>query len=115
MAASSPLSLANNILSIDLANYPTLANLSTALANLVDSARATLDTLKELAAAINNDPNFATTITTLIGAKQSKITAVAPLVLPVANYLSIDLSSYSTTSTISSLLLSYHPKITAFC
>ena len=86
MTTSTPLSLANNILSIDLTNYPTLANLSTALANLVDSAPATLDTLKELATALNNDPNFATTITNLIGAKQFKITVVAPLALSVANY-----------------------------
>jgi hypothetical protein len=40
-----------------------------AVANLVASAPATLDTLNELATALNNDPNFATTITTLIGTK----------------------------------------------
>ena len=105
LTTTTPLNLANNILSIDLSNYPTLTNLSTALANLVDSAPAALDTLKELATALNDDPNFATTITNLIGAKQSKITVVAPLALSVANYLSIDLSSYSTTSTINNLSL----------
>ena len=78
LSASTPLSLANNILSIDLSNYSTLANLSTAVANLVNSAPATLDTLKELAVALNNDPNFATTITTLIGTKQAQITATLP-------------------------------------
>ena len=70
--------------------------------------------MKELAASLNNDPNCATTITNLAGAKQSKITAVAPLTLSVANYLSIDLSRYSTTSAINNLLLSYQPKITTF-
>ena len=45
---------------------------STQIANLVDSAPATLDTLKELATALGNDPNFATTIATAIGNKVSK-------------------------------------------
>ena len=111
LSASSPLSLANNILSIDLTNYQPLANLSTALANLVDSAPATLDTLKELGAALNNGPNFASAITNLIGAKQSKITAVTPLTLSIANALTIDVSSYSATSAVHTLLGSYHPQI----
>ena len=41
----------------------------TKISNLVDSSPATLDTLNELAAALGDDPNFATTITGLIGAK----------------------------------------------
>ena len=64
------------------------------------------DSLKELATALNNDPIVATPVAALIGAKQSKITAVAPLTLAVAIYLTIDLSSYSTTSA--------QPKITTF-
>ena len=42
------------------------------IANLVDSAPETLSTLNELAKALNNDPNFATTITNLIAEKESK-------------------------------------------
>lgn len=42
---------------------------NTAIANLADSAPATLDTLNELAAALGDDPNFATTITNSIAAK----------------------------------------------
>jgi hypothetical protein len=42
---------------------------ATAAANLVDSAPATLDTLNELAAALGDDPNFATTVTNSIAAK----------------------------------------------
>ena len=42
---------------------------TTAAANLVDSAPATLDTLNELAAALGDDPNFATTVTNTIAAK----------------------------------------------
>ena len=41
----------------------------TAIANLVDSSPATLDTLNELAAALGDDPNFATTVSTQIGTK----------------------------------------------
>lgn len=44
---------------------------STAVANLVDAAPATLDTLNELAAALGDDPNFATTVTNSIGGKLS--------------------------------------------
>ena len=40
-----------------------------AVAALVDSSPLTLDTLNELAAALGDDPNFATTITNLIGTK----------------------------------------------
>jgi hypothetical protein len=43
--------------------------ISTAVANLVDSSPAALDTLNELAAAIGDDANFSTTITTSIGTK----------------------------------------------
>jgi hypothetical protein len=38
-----------------------------AIANLINSAPVTLDTLNELAAALGDDPNFATTISTTIG------------------------------------------------
>ena len=52
----------------------TVANLvnskvNTAVSNLVDSAPAALDTLNELAAALGDDANFATTVTTSIGTK----------------------------------------------
>ena len=59
-------------------NWVELANKSyvdTEVANLVNSAPATLDTLDELAAALNDDANFATTVTTSLAAK-------APLVDP---------------------------------
>ena len=42
------------------------------VANLVDSAPAVLDTLNELAAALGDDPNFATTISNDIGTKVDK-------------------------------------------
>jgi hypothetical protein len=42
---------------------------NTQISNLVDTAPATLDTLNELAAALGDDPNFATTVSTSIGTK----------------------------------------------
>jgi hypothetical protein len=47
----------------------TTAFVSTAVSNLVDSAPGTLDTLNELAAALGDDPDFATTITDSIATK----------------------------------------------
>jgi len=47
----------------------------TAVANLVDGAPALLDTLNELAAAIGDDENFASSLTTLVGTKQNTLTA----------------------------------------
>ena len=46
-----------------------------AVAGIVDSAPDALNTLKELANALGNDANFSTTITTLIGEKESKTDA----------------------------------------
>ena len=42
---------------------------ASAAAAIVDSSPATLDTLNELAAALGDDPNFATTVTTALGNK----------------------------------------------
>jgi len=49
----------------------------TVVANLVDSAPGTLDTLNELAAALGDDPNFATTTATNIGTKANKTITVS--------------------------------------
>jgi hypothetical protein len=49
--------------------YATQTYVNTAISNLVDAAPATLDTLNELAAALGDDPNFATTVATSIGTK----------------------------------------------
>jgi hypothetical protein len=47
----------------------TPAQITTAINNLIDSAPGTLDTLNELAAALGDDANFATTITTALAAR----------------------------------------------
>lgn len=54
------------------ATYATQSDIDTSIANLVDSAPATLDTLNELAAALGDDPNFATTVANQIGQKYTK-------------------------------------------
>jgi len=46
--------------------YDTAANI---IATITDSAPVTLDTLNELAAALGDDPNYATTTANLIGTK----------------------------------------------
>lgn len=53
--------------------FATESYVNTAVAGVVDSAPETLDTLNELAAALGDDPNFATTIANQIG---TKVTAV---------------------------------------
>ena len=58
-----------NLLATDFTGYATETFVNTAISNLVDTAPATLDTLNELAAALGDDPNFATTLSTQIGTK----------------------------------------------
>ncbi len=48
----------------------TAAFVASKVAQLVGSAPEALDTLNELAAALGNDPNFATTITNMLARKQ---------------------------------------------
>ena len=89
--ASSGTSTFNNVtisgtLNMDGATAATITNLSspvnnsdaatkgyvdTAISNLIDTAPGTLDTLNELAAALGDDPNFATTVTNSIATKLS--------------------------------------------
>ncbi|MBC6695344.1 hypothetical protein H9L25_00935 [Terrisporobacter mayombei] len=58
-------------------NIPSIEGLATEeyvgskVAELVNSAPSTLDTLQELATALGNDPNFATTVANQIGTKAS--------------------------------------------
>lgn len=47
----------------------------TKIANLVNSAPSTLDTLQELANALGNDPNFATTVTNQLALRTKKYAA----------------------------------------
>lgn len=79
LSAASPLSYDGGTknLTIDLSSYYTSAQadtaISTAVSNLVDSAPATLDTLNELAAALGDDANFATTVTNSLASKKNEV------------------------------------------
>ena len=69
----------------DLTDKPTIPSVEglasttyvdTKVAGIVDTAPETLNTLNELAAALGDDPNFATTVSTEIGKKVDKTTTV---------------------------------------
>jgi hypothetical protein len=55
----------------DTADAATKGYVDTSVSALIDSAPGTLDTLNELAAALGDDPNFATTVTNEIATKLS--------------------------------------------
>lgn len=60
-----------------LSGYATETYVGTAISNLIDSAPNALNTLNELAAAINDDASYASTITTALGNKQDKVSGVS--------------------------------------
>lgn len=57
---------------IDSKGYQTALQVQASISALVDSAPETLNTLNELAAALGDDPNFATTVSNQIGNKADK-------------------------------------------
>lgn len=61
----------------DLSVYSTISYVDSQISNLVDSAPQTLNTLNELAAALGDDENYATTISTQIGLKLNSETAAS--------------------------------------
>ena len=89
---------------------------NTKFAELVDSAPDTLDTLNELADALGNDPNFATTVMNQLGLKANK-TDVPTKVSQLENdknYLTEIPSEYATDTEVNDLLIPINAKITAF-
>ena len=58
------------------ATYATKVYVDNQISSLIEAAPSTLDTLNELAAALGDDPNFATTITNLIAEKVTSIPGV---------------------------------------
>lgn len=71
---------------------------TTAVSNLVASAPSTLDTLNELATALGNDANFATTVTTSIATKQPQLNGTG-FVKVSGTTVSYDNSTYLTSIT----------------
>jgi hypothetical protein len=53
-------------IAVDTSSIATQSYVTTAISNLIDSSPALLNTLNEIAAAINDDANFATTVSTAI-------------------------------------------------
>lgn len=53
----------------DIGDYATKQYVDNSISGLVDNAPAALDTLKELSTALNDDANFASTVTTALAAK----------------------------------------------
>ena len=70
----------------------------TAVANVVDSAPAALDTLNELAAALGDDANFSTTVTTSIGEKLAKASNLSDLTNAATARTNLGLGSAATTA-----------------
>ena len=73
----------------------TTAFVRTEISNLVDSAPSTLDTLNELAAALGDDPNFATTIASTYQTKSVERAALANTNSAISN-LNTNLTSTNT-------------------
>lgn len=76
-----------------IANKTIKSYVDTKVANIVNSAPETLDTLNELAAALGDDPNFATTVATQIGNKADK-TEVAELSNTVAQKAQVQIITW---------------------
>lgn len=93
--------ISGTTISYDNNTYATETYVGTQIANLVDSSPATLDTLNELAAALGDDPNFATTVATSIGTKQAQLNGTG-FVKVSGTTVSYDNSTYLTTSSAAS-------------
>ena len=77
--------LASYATNSQLASYATTSYVGNALADLVASAPASLDTLNELAAALGNDNNFSTTVLTYIGTKANTVSLTTANVSELTN------------------------------
>lgn len=75
------------------------------VAGIVNSAPETLDTLQELATALGNDPNFATTVATQIGKKVDKVDGMSLTHNDLTNELK---ANYDAAYTYSQTKLSYN-------
>jgi hypothetical protein len=87
--------------SADLTGYATETYVNTAVANIVDGAPELLNTLNELAAAIGDDENYATTVANLVAEKQNNLTAGSNIditndVISVVGLASTDISDFAT-------------------
>ena len=99
--------------SVDLSSYSTTTQMNTAIASsntamknyvdaevagIVNSAPTTLDTLNELAAALGDDPDFATTTATNIGTKLAKSSNLSDLTNAATARTNLGLGTAATTA-----------------
>lgn len=75
-----------------------VGEINKAVANLINNSPSALDTLQELARALNNDPNFATTIANQIGLK-ANTTYVDGIKLALQNSITSNLNKITTLET----------------
>lgn len=66
-SAGTGITITNGQVAVDTTTIATQTYVTTAISNLVNAAPTALDTLNELAAALGNDANFSTTISTALG------------------------------------------------
>jgi len=81
---------------VNTTQIATTAFVQAALSALIDSAPGTLDTLNELAAALGDDPNFASTITTSLATKLVKSANLSDLTDAAAARGNLGLGSMAT-------------------
>jgi hypothetical protein len=95
---------ANTItLAVDTTVIADKTYVNTAISNLINSAPAVLDTLKEIADALGNDANFAATITTALATKLNITTAAATYATIASDNLKAPLNSPTFTGTVSGI------------
>jgi hypothetical protein len=95
---------ANLTVTGSIVGYATTSYVTTQINNLINGAPGLLDTLDELAAALGDDANFASTITTSIAGRQAALNGTG-FVKISGTTISYDNSTYLTTSSASSTYL----------
>jgi hypothetical protein len=96
--------VANTItLAVDTSVMANKTYVDTAISNLVDAAPGLLDTLNEIAAAIGDDANFVTTITTALATKLNITTAESTYATIASDNLKAPINSPTFTGTVSGI------------
>jgi hypothetical protein len=96
-------------ISVDTSLIATQSYVTTAISNLVDSSPDALNTLNELAAALADDPAFATTITTALSLKAPLAspaltgTPTAPTAIASTNTTQVATTAFVNTSSVSAV------------
>jgi|694.fasta_scaffold68024_3 hypothetical protein len=95
---------ANLTVTGSIVGYATTSYVTTQINNLINGAPGLLDTLDELAAALGDDANFASTLTTSLSGKQASLSGTG-FVKISGTTISYDNSTYLTTASATSTYL----------